>query len=235
MAQTVPPGVGLVILGKNAEAFLSTPGYGAHYTKQVLELISDAKDAGANSVMVLPPGYFGKATKPEIIERFYADISKGRKLPIIIYNFLGVFNGVDISSAEITKLVNKHENIVGTKLTCGTVAKITRLAAALPNVATFGGQSDCIISGLSSGSVGCIAAFANVFPKTIVRIDDLYRGRQAPGSLGIAPKGRLSGATNNSRYWRHQIRWSDKKCNVDWHSGTGHEIVAEDTILDKLK
>ncbi|KAI2467894.1 dihydrodipicolinate synthetase [Annulohypoxylon bovei var. microspora] len=173
---------GLVILGTNAEAFLLTreerkaliatahmavgpefpimAGCGAHSTKQVLELIGDAADAGANSVLVLPPAYFGKATTPEVIERFYADVSKGSKLPIIIYNFSGV-------------------------------SKITRLAAALPNFATFGGQSDFIIGGLSSGSVGCIAAFANVAPKTIVRIYDLYRGGKHQEALELHKKAAL--------------------------------------------
>ncbi|KAH6656512.1 dihydrodipicolinate synthetase [Truncatella angustata] len=205
---------GLVILGTNAEAFLLTreerktlidtarrtvgpdfpimAGCGAHSTKQVLELIADAADAGANSALVLPPGYFGKATTPEVIERFYADVSKGSKLPIVIYNFPGVCNGVDLGSDVIAKLANKHENIVGTKLTCGSVAKITRLAAALPNFATFGGQSDFIIGGLSSGSVGCIAAFANVFPKTIVKIYDLYREGKQQEALELHQKAALA-------------------------------------------
>lgn len=205
---------GLVILGTNAEAFLLTreerklliatarkavgpdfpimAGVGAHSTKQVLELIADATDAGANSVLVLPPGYFGKATTPEVVERFYGDISKGSKLPILIYNFPGVCNGVDLSSADITKLARKHENIVGTKLTCGSVAKITRLAAALPGFATFGGQSDFIIGGLSSGSVGCIAAFANVFPKTIARIYVLYREGRHQEALELHQKAALA-------------------------------------------
>lgn len=205
---------GLVILGTNAEAFLLTreerraliatarkavgpdfpimAGCGAHSTKQVLELISDAADAGANSVLILPPGYFGKATTDQVVERFYEDVSKGSKLPIIIYNFPGVCNGVDLSSAIITKLAKKHDNIVGTKLTCGSVAKITRLAAALPGFATFGGQSDFIIGGLSSGSVGCIAAFANVFPKTIVKIYDLYREGKHKEALELHQKAALA-------------------------------------------
>lgn len=205
---------GLVILGTNAEAFLLTreerkaliatarkaigpdfpimAGCGAHSTKQVLELISDAAEAGANSTLVLPPAYFGKATTPEVIERFYGDVSKGSKLPIVIYNFPGVCNGVDLGSDIITKLANKHSNIVGTKLTCGSVAKITRLAATLPNFATFGGQSDFIIGGLSSGSVGCIAAFANVVPKTIVRIYDLYREGKYQEALELHQKAALA-------------------------------------------
>lgn len=205
---------GLVILGTNAEAFLLTreerraliatarkavgPGFpimagvGAHSTKQVLELIADATDSGANFVLVLPPGYFGKATTPEVIEKFYADVSKSSQLPIIIYNFPGVCNGVDLSSDTITKLARKHDNIVGTKLTCGSVAKITRLAAALPNFATFGGQSDFIIGGLSSGSVGCIAAFANVFPRTIVKVFELYQHGDYREALALHKKAALA-------------------------------------------
>jgi dihydrodipicolinate synthase/N-acetylneuraminate lyase len=98
----------------------------------------------------------------------------------VIYNFPGVCNGVDLDSEMITSIAKKHSNVVGVKLTCGSVAKITRLSAAFrPKadgkgvLATFGGQSDFLIGGLSSGSSGCIAAFANVFPKTIVRIYNL--------------------------------------------------------------
>lgn len=207
---------GLVILGTNAEAFLLTreerktliatarraigpdfpimAGVGAHATKQVIEHIDDAAQAGANCVLVLPPAYFGKATTPAVIEKFYADVSERSKLPIIIYNFPGVCNGVDLSSEIITRLAQRHDKIVGVKLTCGSVAKITRLAAALPagRFATFGGQSDFIIGGLSSGSVGCIAAFANVFPKTIVRIYDLYRQGKYDEALRIHQKAALA-------------------------------------------
>ena len=190
---------GLVILGTNAEAFLLTreerfqlisaarqavgpsfplmAGVGAHSTKQVLELVADAVKAGANYILVLPPAYFGKATTSAVIERFYSDVSAGSPLPIVIYNFPAVCNGVDLDSEFIVKLAKKHENIVGVKLTCASVGKITRLAASLPasEFATFGGQSDFLIGGLSVGSAGCIAAFANVFPKTISSICRLYK------------------------------------------------------------
>ncbi|TVY81205.1 putative 4-hydroxy-2-oxoglutarate aldolase [Lachnellula suecica] len=200
---------GLVILGTNAEAFLLTreerfqliqaareavgpsfplmAGVGAHSTKQVLELISDAAKAGANYVLVLPPAYFGKATTLAVIEKFYSDISASSPLPIIIYNFPAVCNGIDLDSEFITKLAKKHSNIVGVKLTCASVGKITRLAASLPSseFATFGGQSDFLIGGLSVGSAGCIAAFANVFPKTISKIYKLYKEGNAEEALKL--------------------------------------------------
>ncbi|KAI1803620.1 aldolase [Daldinia bambusicola] len=208
--------IGLVILGTNAETFLLTreerktllqtarkacgPSYpimagcGGHSTRQVLEFVTDAAEAGANYVLVLPPAYFGKATTPAVIDNFYAEIATKSPLPVVLYNFPGVCNGVDLDSATIAKLANTHSNIVGVKLTCGSVAKITRLAAELPpeKFATFGGQSDFLIGGLSVGSAGCIAAFGNVFPKTIVRIYKLYKEGKYQDALALHQKAALA-------------------------------------------
>ncbi|KAI1811809.1 hypothetical protein GGS20DRAFT_73629 [Poronia punctata] len=207
---------GLVILGTNAETFLLTreerkqlvqiarnacgpafpimAGVGGHSTRQVLEFIHDATDAGANYVLVLPPAYFGKATTPAVIDSFYADIAARSVLPIVLYNFPGVCNGVDLDSETVGRLARKHDNIVGVKLTCGSVAKITRLAAEFPpeRFATFGGQSDFLIGGLSVGSAGCIAAFANVFPRTIVETYRLYKEGKYQEALALHQKAALA-------------------------------------------
>lgn len=207
---------GLVILGTNAEAFLLTreerkaliatarkacgpnfplmAGVGAHSTRQVLEFIEDAADAGANYVLCLPPGYFGKATTPAVVNSFFDDVATNSSLPIVIYNFPGVCNGVDLDSATITKLAQKHANIVGVKLTCGSVAKIVRLAAVLPKeqFATFGGQSDFLLGGLASGSSGCIAAFANVFPKSLSKIYKLWEEGKNKEALELHQKAALA-------------------------------------------
>jgi 4-hydroxy-2-oxoglutarate aldolase len=200
---------GLVILGTNAETFLLTrterasllkcareavhpeypimAGVGGHSTKQVLEHIRDAADAGADYVLVLPPAYFGPATSEVVVRKFYEQIAEASALPIVLYNFPGVCNGVDLSSSLIAELANAHANIVGVKLTCGSVGKITRLAAQLPasRFSVYGGQSDFLIGGLSVGSAGCIAAFANVFPKTLSRIYKLWTEGQYEEALKL--------------------------------------------------
>lgn len=207
---------GLVILGSNAETFLLTreerktlleaarkacgpsypimAGVGGHSTKQVLEFITDAVDAGANYVLLLPPGYFGKQTTPAVIDNFFNDVAQQSPLPIVIYNFPAVCNGIDLDSATIARLAKAHSNIVGVKLTCGAVGKITRLAAELPadRFATYGGQSDFLIGGLASGSVGTIAGFANVFPKTLVRIYSLYQKGEYQEAMDLHKKAALA-------------------------------------------
>lgn len=70
------------------------------------------------------------------------------------------------------------------KLTCGSVAKITRLAATFPKerFAVFGGQADFLLGGLASGGSGCIGAFGNVMPRSLGRVYALWsegRGGEA--------------------------------------------------------
>ncbi len=199
---------GLVVLGTNAETLLLTreeraallrtarsavgsfpiiAGVSGHSTKQVLEYISDAYESGADYVLVLPAAYFGKQTTPSVIMRFYDAVAEQSPLPIIIYNFPAVCNGADLDSETITTLAEKHSNIVGVKLTCASVGKLTRLSAQLDpqRFSAFGGQSDFLVGGLSVGSAGCIAAFANIFPKTITRIYDLYTSGQTAKALEL--------------------------------------------------
>ncbi|QDS70212.1 hypothetical protein FKW77_006936 [Venturia effusa] len=208
---------GLIVLGSNAEAFLLTPserralianaraaigpsfplmaGVSGNSTKQVLENIKEAVEAGADYGLLLPASYFGKATTPSVIERFYTEVAEKSQLPIVIYNFPGVCNGVDLDSDMIAKLARKLPGkIVGVKLTCGSVAKVMRLAAVLPKneFATFGGQSDFLIGGLASGSSGCICAFGNVMPKSIVKVYNLYREGKIEEAMQLHQKAALA-------------------------------------------
>ncbi|KAB8227469.1 putative GTP cyclohydrolase II [Aspergillus alliaceus] len=215
---------GLVILGTNSEAFLLTreeraqliatareavgpdyplmAGVGAHSTKQVLELTHDAAAAGANYLLVLPPAYFGKATTAGVVKRFFADVAAQAPLPVVVYNFPGVCNGVDLDSETITDIVRESagrradgvSNVVGVKLTCASVGKITRLAATFKpdEFAIYGGQSDFLIGGLSVGSAGCIAAFANVFPRTASRVYELYKAGKVAEAMELQQKAALA-------------------------------------------
>ncbi len=189
---------GLVILGTNAETLLLTreerkvlvktarksvpsrypiiAGVSGHSTAQVLEYIADAHEAGANYALVLPVAYFGKQTTPTVVRKFFQQVASASPLPIILYNFPAVTNGLDLDSEIITDIAKENSNVVGVKLTCGSVAKITRLAATFEpsRFAVFGGQSDFLVGGLAAGSAGCIAAFGNVFPKSVVKIYSLW-------------------------------------------------------------
>ncbi|KAF2252128.1 aldolase [Trematosphaeria pertusa] len=208
---------GLVVLGSNAEAFLLTRserisliaaareavspdyplicGISGFSVVQTLENAADAAQAGADFGLLLPAAYYGPATTKEVVNGFFDEVAQKSPLPIVIYNFPGQCNGVDLDSETIAGMARRNPGkIVGVKLTCGSVAKITRLTAELsPDVfATFGGQSDFLIGGLAVGSAGCVAAFSNVFPKTISRIYELYTSGKVDEALVLHRKAALA-------------------------------------------
>ena len=92
----------------------------------------------------------------------------------MIYNFPTVTAGIDLDSDTIAILA-AHPNIVGTKLSCGNIGKLTRLTSSVPSseFATFPGKSDVFLQGLISGSAGIIGALPNVAPKAHMSV---YRG-----------------------------------------------------------
>lgn len=180
-------------------------GCGGHSTKQVLEFLADAAAAGADYSLVLPPAYFAKQSTPAVVERFFDAVAEKTPLPIVIYNFPGVCNGVDLGSDVIARLAKRWPGkIVGVKLTCGSVAKITRLSAELPpsQFAPFCGQSDFLIGGLVSGSAGCMSAFGNAMPKIVVKQYNLWKEGKTEEALklhrvaALAEQGAKAGIAN---------------------------------------
>lgn len=208
---------GIVVLGSNAEAMLLTrserahlvalaraavpPGYpllvgiSGHSVVQTIEYAGDALAAGADYGLLLPAAYYGAATSKEVVAAFYDDVARGTELPLVVYNFPGVCNGVDLDSGSIAALAKRWPGrIVGVKLTCGSVAKITRLTAELDasSFTTFGGQSDFLVGGLAVGSQGCVAAFSNVFPKTVMRVYELWTEGKTEEALALQRKAALA-------------------------------------------
>jgi 2-keto-3-deoxy-L-rhamnonate aldolase len=71
----------------------------------------------------------------------------------------------------------EHPNIVGVKLTCGNIGKVTRLAVEFsPKQFTIlGGASDYLIPSLVVGGSGCVTGVANIFPKCVAKLYALYQ------------------------------------------------------------
>lgn len=84
-------------------------------------------------------------------------------------------SGIDLDSDQLSTL-SSHPNIVGTKLTCGNVGKLTRLTAKFEpeHFSVFGGSSDYLLPTLHAGGVGCVTGMGNIFPKSTSRVYDFY-------------------------------------------------------------
>ncbi|PGH15691.1 hypothetical protein AJ79_02285 [Helicocarpus griseus UAMH5409] len=145
-------------------------------TRDVIDQTVQAKAAGANAALVLVPSYFHFAMDQDAIVGFFWELAEASPIPIIIYNYPGVAAGLDVNS-EMLDILGPHKNIIAVKLTCGGIAKVTRVAARFDTseFCALAGQSDWLVPALSVGGTGCVTGVANLFPKTCVELYNLYQ------------------------------------------------------------
>lgn len=104
-----------LIVGTSAESARTT----IQYTKQ-------AADCGAEFTLILPPSFYRSAIDDEALLQFYRAVADASPLPVIIYNYPGVCQGLDVSVKVLVELA-KHANIIGVKGTDGNVGKMANL------------------------------------------------------------------------------------------------------------
>lgn len=165
--------------------YSSTPvivGCGAQSTRGCIELCREAFAAGGDYALVLPPSYYKSSYRSDSLIEFFRDIADASPIPILIYNFPGGAGNTDMSSDDIS-LLGSHPNIVGCKLTCGNVGKLSRIATAVeastpaePNSGfmCMAGSADFILPTLVVGGSGVICGLANIAPKSCVKLVELY-------------------------------------------------------------
>ncbi|KAJ7187890.1 putative dihydrodipicolinate synthase [Mycena filopes] len=201
--------MGIVVLGTNGEAshlsdkersaviratrsalddagFTQTPilaGTGTGSAKETIRLSHEARDAGADYVIIIPPGYFAFALGRDVpsLKKFFVEVLDKSPLPVMIYNFPGAASGIDFNSDFLIEL-SEHQNCFGAKLTCAMVGKGHRLSAHTSSAAykerhprpffVMPGFSDILLPALVSRASGCITGTGNIIPKTIVALYD---------------------------------------------------------------
>ncbi|KAJ8509133.1 hypothetical protein ONZ45_g8658 [Pleurotus djamor] len=224
-------------------------GTGAQSTRETKKLCVDAKEAGASHVLVLTPSTWPPQMTKENILRFHREVADASPIPTMIYNFPTVTAGQDLDSDTIAILA-EHPNIVGTKLSCGNMGKLHRLASTFPSTefAVFAGRSDLFLQGLLSGSAGTIAASVNLFPKihkqlyTLFKEGNLKEAMELQAKLGHADwaVGRVGGiggikavVGKHFGYGEKWVRGPLKAVEYEVLSGKHIETVEEMIKLEK--
>jgi 4-hydroxy-2-oxoglutarate aldolase len=170
----------------DSAGFTSLPvvaGCAAQSTRESISLCQDAKQAGADYALVLPPSYYKASYGRADLLGYFTDLADQSPIPIVIYNYPGAVAGVDLDSDAIIQLA-QHKNIVGCKLTCGNTGKLNRIAHAV-DAATpasqgsgwmcMGGSADFTLQTLIAGGSGIITGLGNVAPRACVQVFDLYK------------------------------------------------------------
>ncbi|KAI7877537.1 aldolase [Lichtheimia hyalospora FSU 10163] len=151
-------------------------GASAGSARATIELTKQAADAGAEYVMVLPPSYYRVSMDSEAIESFFTHVADQSPVPVVIYNYPGVAQGIDVSVQSIERLA-KHSNIVGIKGTDGNMGKIGYLGTRIKpenNFSLLAGSASFFLPALAMGAVGLVPALGNVAPRACVEIQRLF-------------------------------------------------------------
>ncbi|KAK5626181.1 hypothetical protein RRF57_001896 [Xylaria bambusicola] len=165
-------------------------GCGAQSVRETVELCCEAAEAGGDYALILPPSYYATLFAPssETVVKYFREVADVSPIPIIIYNYPGAVNGLDLSSDIILSLA-QHPNIVGVKLTCGNTGKLNRIASAVrkvtltrngnnsvnPDFLVLAGSADFTIQSLIAGGHGILAGLANIAPKACIKTVELYK------------------------------------------------------------
>lgn len=139
-------------------------GTGANDTSVAIQLTKDAKEAGADAVLVLTPG--GNTTPAGLVKHYEMIASVG--LPVVLYNYPAA-TGTNIT-AEIFDLLIAIPNVIGIKESSGNLPLLAEILYKYPNagLTLFSGCDDLILPAFAVGTKATILATANVATKQVV-------------------------------------------------------------------
>ena len=145
-------------------------GTGAIGTRETIELTRDAKDAGAEAALVLPP-FFIRPSDMEVY-RHFCSLLASVDLPVIFYN-VPKFTGYGVSPRVVSRIVDESANLVGIKDSSGSpgnqAENIRRFGS---KISVLAGAADMTLPTLTMGGKGAILAVANAIPETCVALYD---------------------------------------------------------------
>ncbi|KAF5358638.1 hypothetical protein D9758_007748 [Tetrapyrgos nigripes] len=176
-------------------------GAGASSTRETITFAKEAAEAGADQVIVIPPGYFAGAIKEEAfagVKKYFVDVAKASPIPVMMYNFPAVTGDIDMNSDVIEEVARVAPNICGVKLTCGAVGKLSRVAAFVNSpkftesyprknksapFIVLGGFVDILYPSVAAGAHGAITGVANFAPRTCLKLWELCQAEPSKATM----------------------------------------------------
>ncbi|HVB72602.1 MAG TPA: dihydrodipicolinate synthase family protein [Ktedonobacteraceae bacterium] len=153
-------------------------GCGEQSTRATIALCRQAAQAGATFALILPPFYFKGRMSSRALLAHYQAVADASPLPVVIYNMPASAAGLDIDATTICALA-QHPNIVGVKDSAGDMAKLSQIVAQVPaHFRVFAGSAGYLLPALAVGAVGAVAALANIFPREVCRLQELFESGQ---------------------------------------------------------
>ena len=146
-------------------------GTGGNNTNTSIEMSLYAESIGVDGLLVITP-YYNKTNVEGLLMHFKA-INDAVKTPITLYNVPSRTN-MNITPETLLKL-SELNNVIAIKEASGDMSQVARMKALCGDkIDIYSGNDDQIIPILSLGGIGVISVAANIIPKTVHDMCDLY-------------------------------------------------------------
>ena len=147
-------------------------GSGSNDTRVALQLSRDIASFGADALLVITP-YYNKATQKGLIAHYKA-IDEEVSVPVIMYN-VPSRTGCNITPATAAEIFRTTKHVKAIKEASGSISQVVELMTLTDGmIDLYSGNDDQVVPLLSMGGIGVISVVANVAPKLMHDMCELY-------------------------------------------------------------
>lgn len=146
-------------------------GAGSNDTRHGINLSKMCADVGVEGLLQVTP-YYNKTSQEGLIKHFEA-IDRSVDIPIIAYTVPGR-TGMNIAP-ETVKILSEMDHIVGLKDATGDLGYTAKVMSLIDDsFALYSGNDDVVVPLLSLGGKGVISVWANLYPREVHDMCQLY-------------------------------------------------------------
>lgn len=162
-------------------------GTGSNCTRTAVEMSKEAKELGADGLLVVTP-YYNKATQAGLVAHFKEVAAAAAGTPVIMYS-VASRTGCNIEPKTVAELVKDVDNIVAIKEASGNISQVAKIMSLTDgNIDLYSGNDDQIVPLLALGGIGVISVLSNVAPKETHDICAKYLAGDIKGSRKLQMK-----------------------------------------------
>jgi 4-hydroxy-tetrahydrodipicolinate synthase len=146
-------------------------GCGSNNTVHAIELTRNAREAGADAVLHVPP-YYNRPNQEGIYAHLTAVAQED--IPVILYN-VPARTITDISVETMAKL-SRLPNVIGVKDATGNLGRVSdQRRSCGEEFVQLSGNDETALAFNAMGGVGCISVTANVAPRLCSQFQEAMR------------------------------------------------------------
>lgn len=149
-------------------------GVGGPYTEAAVAQARDAKEAGADALLVFPiPAFYGRPLYPEIPYEYHRAIARAVDLPLILFQLQPSLGGVEYTPEAMERLLT-IETVVAIKEASFDAIKFVQMRAILEqaprHITLLTGNDNFICHSFVLGAEGALLGFGTLATEQQVRM-----------------------------------------------------------------